>query len=266
MTTILHQIIAHKTQEIVGLSMRLKNARPQKSKRSFLQALISSKHKLALIAEIKKKSPSRGDILPDADVLSIAEIYEKSGASAISVLTDYQYFGGSLADLQQVSRMVDIPVLRKDFILDASQILEARMAEADSVLLMVSVLKETKKIQELIQYAQSLGMEPLVETHDEAEIKIAVQSGAKIIGVNARYFSDLSVDITRLPTLLKKIPQGIVRVAESGMKTREDMQYLSPHCDAVLIGTTLMEEGEEGIEEKIKEIMEGKKSQAPSTK
>ncbi len=249
--TFLEEIIAHKKEEISELSMRLKNAKPHPSKRDFLKALTASKQTPALIAEIKRSSPSGGDISPNADILSIAETYESCNASAISVLTDYRYFGGSLADLQQISRTVHIPVLRKDFILDASQILEARMSEADAVLLMVSILQSPSQLKELLDYTHSLGMNALVEIHNEKEIEIALKAGAKIIGVNARDFTDLSVDIKRLPPLLQKIPKGIVRVAESGMKTRKDIEYVSPYCNAVLIGTGLLSEGEKNISEKI---------------
>jgi len=253
---VLDKIIAQKLREISGLEKTLKNAKPTLNQRSFLNAIKrKAGEDIKLIAEIKKASPSKGPIAPDADVTEIAEIYEQSGASAISVLTDYEFFQGSLSDLNNVVREVEIPVLRKDFIIDIGQILEARLSEASAVLLMTSVLKTAAKLKALRQYAESLGMDALVETQDEAEIEIALQSGAKIIGVNARHFSDLSVDINRVPTLLQKIPKNIVRVAESGIESRSDVDLVSPHCDAILVGSALMSGEAETISAKIKVLL-----------
>jgi len=253
---VLDKIIAQKLREISGLEKTLKNAKPTLNQRFFLNAIKRKEGEdIKLIAEIKKASPSKGPIAPDADVTEIAEIYEQSGASAISVLTDYEFFQGSLSDLNNVVREVEIPVLRKDFIIDIGQILEARLSEASAVLLMTSVLKTAAKLKALRQYAESLGMDALVETQDEAEIEIALQSGAKIIGVNARHFSDLSVDINRVPTLLQKIPKNIVRVAKSGIESRSDVDLVSPHCDAILVGSALMSGEAETISAKIKVLL-----------
>ena len=254
--TMLQKIIAQKEREVSGLERTLKNAKPSPNNRSFLKALQRPEGKPPrLIAEIKKASPSKGPIAPEADVVEIGLIYEASGAAAISVLTDYEFFQGSLSDLNNVVREVEIPVLRKDFIIDKGQILEARLSEASAVLLMTSVLKTVEKLKAFREYAESLGMYALVETQDEAEIEKAVQSGAKIIGVNARHFSDLSVDINRVPTLLQKIPAGIIRVAESGISTKADLDLIALHCDAVLIGSALMSGPSNTINAKINALL-----------
>ena len=237
---ILEKIMAQKAVEVSPLSRTLKNAKPTKSKRDFKAAITKKGDHPKLIAEIKKASPSRGAIFPGADILDIAEIYEKNGAAALSVLTDMEFFHGSLASLHTISREVEIPVLRKDFIIDKLQILEARLSEADAVLLMVTVLKTSEKIKELREYAESLGMDCLVETHDENEIKIALEAGATIIGVNARNFSDLSIDLSNFQKLLPLIPDNCVKVAESGLNDLKEVLKVAPLCDAILVGTHFM--------------------------
>ena len=163
--TILKKIIAQKQREISGLERTLKNAKPSKNQRSFLKAITRKNGEaVKLIAEIKKASPSKGPIAPEADVVEIGLMYESCGAAAISVLTDYEFFQGSLSDLNNVTREVEIPVLRKDFIIGTDQILEARLSEASAVLLMTSVLKTAEKLKTLREYAESFGMDALVET------------------------------------------------------------------------------------------------------
>ncbi len=254
--SVLEKIIIQKQKEVSGLAQSLKNAKPIQSKRSFIGAIKKSKNQTLpnFIMEIKKASPSKGAIAPEADVAEIAETYENNGASAISVLTDFEFFDGSLADLNNVVRNTQVPILRKDFIIDPLQILEARLSEANAVLLMTSILKTKEKLTTFREYAESLGMDALVETQDEAEIQTALESGAKIIGVNARHFSDLSVDINRVPPLLKKIPNDIVKVAESGINSASDIQKVAPFCDVVLVGSSLMSESAESIPDKIKEL------------
>jgi indole-3-glycerol phosphate synthase len=254
--TILKKIIAQKQREVSGLERTLKNAKPLINQCSFLKALQRAPGEgVKLIAEIKKASPSKGAIAPDADVVEIGLEYEACGAAAISVLTDYEFFQGSLSDLNNVVREVEIPVLRKDFIIDKGQILEARLSEASAVLLMTSVLKTVENLKDFREYAESLGMDALVETQDEAEIKKAVASGAKIIGVNARHFSDLSVDINRVPALLKLIPEGLIRVAESGIASKADLDLVAPFCDAVLIGSIFMSGDPRTIKPKIEALL-----------
>ena len=173
------------------------------------------------------------------------------------MLTDELFFGGSLADLHEVSRENDLPVLRKDFILCEAQILEARLSGADAVLLMVSVLETSEKIKALKDYAADLNMHCLVEIHDLSELEIAIDSGADIIGVNARKFKDLSVCQEIFQDLLPKIPAGIVRVAESGFHTREDLLRVENIADAVLIGTSFMEHDGRDLEAKLNAFFPG---------
>jgi indole-3-glycerol phosphate synthase len=254
--TILKKIIAQKEREVSGLERTLKNAKPTKNHRSFIKAITKDKDgTVKLIAEIKKASPSKGPIALEADVVEIGLMYEASGAAAISVLTDYEFFQGSLSDLNNVVREVEIPVLRKDFIIDTGQILEARLSEASAVLLMTSVLQTADKLRTLREYAENLGMDALVETQDEKEIEIALESGAKIIGVNARHFSDLSVDINRVPQLLQKLPDHIVKVAESGISSKADVDLVAPYCDAILVGSSLMSGDQRLIQAKIKALL-----------
>lgn len=238
---ILEKIIQHKKSEIVGLEKKHEKISPEKSGKNFYTFLQNPPREWPkLIAEIKKCSPSKGDIFPTADIEVIAQAYEQNGASAISCLTDHHFFGGHVGDLDQVSKAVGIPVLRKDFFLEKSQIKEARIFGADAVLLMVSVLKKAEPIRELRRYAESLGMHCLVETHDEAEIEVAVSSGARIIGVNSRDFLDLSINLENFQKLLPLIPDGIVRVAESGLEDLVEVEKVAHICDAILVGTNFM--------------------------
>lgn len=268
--TILEKIISHKQQEIRGLEEKVKNYNPKKSTRNFLEAIkkinknssvettnLGGSQQNAspnLIAEIKKASPSKGDIFPDAPVSEVAKIYENSGVAAISVLTDEKFFSGNVEDLQSVSEAVNIPVLRKDFFLSKAQILEARQFGADAILLMTSVLKTSEKLRVLREYAESFGMHALIETHDEKEIQVAIESGAKIIGVNARDFKDLTINTENFQTLLPMIPDHIVKIAESGLLTREDVKKVVPIADAMLVGSSIMGEGISGIQKKIYEL------------
>lgn len=227
------------------------------SKRDFKSALLQPG--LGLIAEIKKKSPSKGNIFPDANVVEIAQIYEKSRASALSILTDEHFFGGSLEDLQKISESVNIPVMRKDFIWDKKQIYKARQYGADAYLLMITVMTElfsdpTKELKKLIQIGKELGMDALIETHSVKEIEIATEAGAEIIGVNSRDFVDLSIDQNIFQSLLPSIPDPIIKVAESGFQTRVDIEKIENISNAVLIGSELMKSGKENIPQKINEL------------
>lgn len=240
---ILDKIINFKKAEILGLECKYKSINPQSSNKNFLKFLKNSKKNWPkVIAEIKTKSPSKGEIFPNADIEKIAKIYEKNGAMAISCLTDNHFFGGSLEFLKEVSETVDIPVLRKDFIINKSQIKEARIFGGDAILLMTSVLKTAEKLREFREYAESFGMDCLVETHDEAEIKIAIESDAKIIGVNSRDFNDpdLKINLNNFQKLLPLIPYGIVRVAESGLEDLSEIEKIKDICDVVLVGTNFM--------------------------
>ena len=195
---------------------------------------------LAWIAEVKRRSPTRGEIRPGADPVAIARGYERAGAAAISVLTDGPLFGGSLADLTAVRAAVGIPVLRKDFLVSPQMVQEARAATADSCLLIVAMLSDAE-LSTCLRAARDLGMEPLVEVHDLEELERALQVGARIVGVNNRNLHSLDIDLATSEALLPRLPQGVVRVAESGVHTPADRDRMrSAGADALLVGTSLM--------------------------
>ncbi|MDR0854067.1 MAG: indole-3-glycerol phosphate synthase TrpC [Clostridiales Family XIII bacterium] len=206
---------------------------------TFEQAL--SRKGIAVIAEVKKASPSKGVIVSDFDHLQIAEEYVAAGANAISVLTEPRYFMGSAAYLKDIASAVSIPVLRKDFIIDPYQIYEAKFLGASAVLLIASVLEEDDALKFFLDLTYSLGMSALVETHDEAEIKRAVKVGAKIIGVNNRNLNDFSVDLENSIRLRDHVPENIIFVSESGIKTAEDVRKLeAAGVDAILVGESIV--------------------------
>lgn len=208
--------------------------------RGFEKALISNGD-IRLICEIKRKSPSKGIIRRDFDPVSLAKSFEEGGASAISVLTEPDYFGGTSEFLGLVKKSVDIPVLRKDFIFDPYQIYESLALGADAVLLIVSIL-DGDLLRELISIAGELGLDPLVEVHNEWELEIALSSGAKLIGINNRNLKTFNVDINTSLELAKKIPAEKTVVSASGIKTYKDIKaLLGVGIYAFLIGEGLME-------------------------
>ena len=195
---------------------------------------------VAVIAEVKRSSPSKGALAAIADPASLAGDYEQGGASVISVLTEQRRFGGSLQDLKEVRARVDIPVLRKDFIVTSYQLWEARAHGADLVLLIVAALEQDALVS-LIERAESIGLTPLVEVHDEEEVTRAVDAGARIIGVNARDLRTLEVDRTTFARLAPLIPDNVVRIAESGVRGPHDLiAYANCGADAVLVGESLV--------------------------
>ena len=195
--------------------------------------------RVGLIAEVKRRSPSQGTISAGLDPAAHAVAYASAGVSAISVLTDGPFFGGSLADLIAVHERVDVPLLRKDFIIDELQIAEARGAGASAVLLIVRAMNEAR-LHELAGVARGFGLEVLVETHDEHELDIALESGATIIGVNSRNLDSFEIDIDSAWGLIATIPSDRIAVAESGMETVDDVVGASAAgADLVLIGTAL---------------------------
>lgn len=192
-----------------------------------------------LIAEVKPRSPSAG-VLYDGDLVKLAKTYQAAGVSAISVLTDAPSFGGSLQLLQQVKQTVDLPVLRKDFILDESQLVESLQYQADAVLLIVSLVTQ-RKLKDLITFAYQLGLLPIVEISSMAEAKVAVKAGAKVIGVNARDLHSFKVDLPEALRIIARLPGHIVPLLFSGIKTREDVeQALASGARGVLVGTSLL--------------------------
>ena len=197
----------------------------------------------AVIAEVKRASPSKGALAPIADPAALAALYAAGGATAISVLTEQRRFNGTLADLAAVRAAVQIPVLRKDFMVDPYQILEARAWGADIILLIVAALTDTQLV-EFREQAQSLGMTALVEVHDEEETARAVASGASVIGVNARNLKTLEIDRAVFARLAAGIPADAVAIAESGIRDVADVQtYVNAGADGVLVGEALVTGG-----------------------
>ena len=193
-----------------------------------------------VIAEVKRSSPSKGSLAEIGDPAGLATEYESGGASVISVLTEKHRFGGSLEDLANVRAAVDVPVLRKDFVFTSYQVWEARATGADAILLIVAAL-EQEALVSLIERVQSVGMTPLVEVHDEEEVKRAVDAGATVIGVNARNLKTLEVDRNTFARLAPTIPSGIVRIAESGVRGPHDvLDYARSGAHAVLVGESLV--------------------------
>ncbi|NLT13738.1 MAG: indole-3-glycerol phosphate synthase TrpC, partial [Clostridiales bacterium] len=195
---------------------------------------------LSFICEIKKASPSSGIIAADFPYLDIARDYERAGADAISVLTEPVYFLGRSEYLKEIREHVSIPVLRKDFIIDDYQLYEARVIGADAVLLICTLL-DTKLLRRYLHVCDELGLSALVEAHNETEIQSALSAGARIIGVNNRDLKTFEVDLGNCMCLRPLVPKDIIFVAESGIKTPEDIEILrNAGVDAVLIGETLM--------------------------
>ena len=195
---------------------------------------------LSFICEVKKASPSKGVIAQDFPYVEIAKDYEEGGASAISVLTEPYWFQGRDSYLQEIRQAVSIPIIRKDFVVDEYMIYEAKVLGATAVLLICALLPE-ETLKEYLETAHSLGLSALVEAHDEAEVAQAMRAGARIIGVNNRNLKDFTVDIHNSERLRELVPENIVFVSESGIKTPEDVGRLYQNkTDAVLIGETLM--------------------------
>jgi indole-3-glycerol phosphate synthase len=195
---------------------------------------------VAVIAEVKRRSPSKGDLAEIADPAWLASEYEAGGAHCISVLTEGRRFGGSLSDLAAVRAAVDIPVLRKDFVVSSYQLLEARAYGADVALLIVAALEQNALVS-LIERTRSLGMTALVEVHDVEEVARAVDAGATVIGVNARDLRTLEVDREQFMRVAPFIPDHVVKIAESGIRGAHDLiAYAHAGADAVLVGESLV--------------------------
>ena len=213
---------------------------PITNQNSFEQALRTKG--LSYICECKKASPSKGVIAENFDYLQIAKEYESIGAQAISVLTEPEFFLGKDSYLQTIAQNVHLPCLRKDFVIDEYMIYQAKVLGAKAILLIVSLLDETT-LKKYLQLATSLGLDCLVEVHDEAEIEQALTCGAKIIGINNRNLRNFTVDLTHTLNLRRQIPKEVLLVAESGIKNRQDIELLEQaKIDAVLIGETLMKD------------------------
>jgi indole-3-glycerol phosphate synthase len=251
MNTILDEIVATKRKEVAEakanrpesvLRSKLSAAPPP---RNFLAAL-SAGSPIRLIAEVKKASPSKGIIRADFDPVAIARTYEKHGASCISVLTDGQYFQGSLEYLRQVRAAVDLPVLRKDFVIDPYQVVEARTAGADAVLLIAECLDDDS-LKQLHDAIVDSGMTPLVELYEPANLVRVLGVGARLIGVNNRDLRTFEVDLEHTLRLRRQIPADRVVVGESGIRTRQDAQRLAvAGVQAMLVGESLLRQPDIG--------------------
>ncbi len=219
---------------------------------SFFDGLIDGDD-IAVIAEVKKASPSKGVIRRDFDAVDIAKIYVENGASALSVLTDEKFFQGSADYLTRISTVVDRPILRKDFTIDPYQIYEARAIGASAVLLIVSILTP-EKLSPFIATSRALGLDAVVEVHEREELMVALDAGAEIVGINNRNLKTFDTSLDTTYGLIDQIPDDVLTVSESGIYTREDVVALrDAGADAVLVGESLMRESD--IAAKLKELM-----------
>jgi len=232
-------------QEHTGLGRLKELAQAAPQTRDAIAALArrEASGPVRVIAEVKRSSPSKGALAAIADPAGLAGDYEAGGASVISVLTEQRRFGGSLADLVSVRSTVSVPVLRKDFVVTPYQVWESRAHGADLLLLIVAALDQPTLVS-LTERVHSLGMTALVECHDSEEVRRAVDAGARVIGVNARDLRTLEVDRTTFARLVPLIPDGVVKVAESGVRGPHDvLDYARAGADAVLVGESLVTGG-----------------------
>ncbi len=244
---ILNDILSQKHKDLEELKRRfplhrLRDAaenRERSGQRSFLKAVSNAK-KINLICEIKKASPSEGILREDFQPLRLGSTMEHGGAAALSVLTETHFFKGRPSYLKTIRQVTSIPILRKDFLFESYQLYETSLLEADAFLLITSILTD-EELRDLIVLGQQLGMDALVEIHNDEELKKAVGAGAKIIGINNRDLKTLTVDPSRAKKLIPHVPKGIPIVVESGLKRHDElMEYKSLGVHSFLIGTTLM--------------------------
>lgn len=216
---------------------------------------LDRRDRLNVIAECKRRSPSRGVLRVDYDAATIARGYDEAGAAAISVLTEPTFFDGSLDDLIRVRATVRVPVLRKDFIVSEYQLLEARAAGADAVLLIVAALSP-EQLRRLHESAAALGLDAIVEVHDQAELTVAIDAGATIVGVNNRNLRTLAVDVHASEDLAARMPKGILAISESGLRSADDLKRLRGlRYQAFLIGERFMTQPVPGTA--LKELLQG---------
>jgi indole-3-glycerol phosphate synthase len=255
---ILDKIVAEKRREVAEARQHTPETalRSQAKRRADFREFKAALRKpegIALIAEVKKASPSAGVICEDFDPVSIAKQYEQAGSSACSVLTDEKFFQGHLSFLSKIRGATKLPLLRKDFIIDEYQIYETSVAGADAILLIVAIL-DLARLKDCLAAAKRCRLAALVEIHDETEREVAIQAGAEIIGINNRNLKDFSVSLATTERLVKGLPRECVIVAESGIHTRTDVERLqAAGVDAILVGESLMRSG--NIEAKVKELL-----------
>lgn len=251
---ILDKILAAKRNEVVERQVTLplktieKRLAAAPRPRDFYAAVHRNQGQgIRLIAEFKRASPSKGVIRADLDPADVARMYAAAGAAAMSVLTDRQFFSGDLADLESARRAANLPVLRKDFIIDRYQLLEARCAGADAVLLIAAAL-DARTLAALHEEAVALGMAVLVEVHDETDLERALTAKPRIIGVNNRDLRTFKVDLSTSLRLRPLVPADVVMVSESGISSREDVvRLLDARVDAILVGESLMRQPDPGV-------------------
>ncbi len=244
----LQQILDVKRTEVAKLLPRLEHLRAgaleRNDFRGFGTAIDRGPDTLGLIAEVKKASPSAGIIAEDFDPVAIAQAYEAAGAHAVSVLTDEQFFKGSLGYLTRIRRAVALPCLRKDFIIHDAQIFEAAIAGADAILLIVAALEQAE-LASLFKTAELCQLDVLVEVHTLPELDRALDIGARIIGINNRNLTTFTVDLAATEEISEEVPEGVILVSESGIKTGADAQRaFSAGCNALLVGEALMRTGD----------------------
>jgi indole-3-glycerol phosphate synthase len=241
---ILDRIVEAKRKEVASLKGRMPISRMQEAMRDlpaprdFRSAI--SRSPCSIIAEVKRRSPSKGRIREDFDPMKIASLYQENGAAAVSVLTDEEFFEGNGTYLSGIREVVDLPLLRKDFVIDPHQIYETRILGGDALLLIAGLL-EGKQLREYIRLSESLGLSPLVEVHTREELDKTLASGAEIIGINNRNLKTFSVDLGTTLDLAPSIPGDRVVVSESGINTREDIERLmKAGIRSFLVGEALM--------------------------
>ena len=241
-------------KEALPLSELIEDAKATGPCRNFVDALrVGSGPRV--ISELKKASPSKGIIREDYEVFGLAAELEENGAAALSVLTEKNYFKGSPDYLQAVTKQVNIPVLRKDFIVDPYQIYEAKVWGADAILLIAAVLP-AEEYKVLYDLAKELGLYVLSEVHNIEELEMVLKEGAEVIGVNSRDLKTFETDLVMMRAMIQEIPDSVIKVAESGIKTKEDIQdFMSVGASGFLIGETLMREASPG--KKLKELING---------
>lgn len=243
MSTFLERILKTKHEEVIQLKDKFQNT--ARISLDFLPCKgfaqqISQGSKLSIIAEIKKASPSKGLIAEEFRPKIQAKTYEQAGAACISVLTDKMYFQGSIEDLIDVRNTVELPILRKDFIIDESQIIEARLAGADAILLIVAALPDMR-LKELSAYAQSLGLDVLIEVHTREEVWTAMKANPSVIGINNRDLHTFQVNLSTTEEVIQEIPATIPVISESGIQTKEDAIRLAAFgVSGLLVGESLM--------------------------
>jgi indole-3-glycerol phosphate synthase len=254
MTTYLDKILAAHREAARAddrdLARLVAEARQCPSARGFSRALVTGaragNRAPAVIAEIKRRSPSKGPLAPDLVPGPLAKAYSDAGAVCLSVLTDHEFFGGSAEDLAEARSAVDLPVLRKDFTVSPADVCDARLMGADAVLLIVGALSQAE-LAELLALAGQVGLDALVEVHDEAEADRALAAGASTVGVNQRDLVTFQVDTDRAVRVAASLPDDVVRVAESGIRTRDDVKHLADAgFDAILVGEALVTAQEPG--------------------